>query len=256
MPIKSLPVDSLNILKTLYNYIDKEIDLIPYLDSFIDNESLYENNFDSYSSYIFYKVLTDCIYKEKTIVNYESYVYNVLKGFSKSQLGKEVSSSTIAKIWTSITEAYSLIISLSSDSSINSISTNTRIYNPYSIINSPPSLPKFTFHSDIPIIFEYEDHISAVLILPYCSTFKHNMCIDLLIKRYKSLLKDINIITINKGKFINTTIKLNNELLQKLNRNIYLDINQIISPLNKDIYKIFSSVDNRSINTFLNKISN
>lgn len=256
MPIKSLPVDSLNILKTLYNYIDQDINLIPYLNSFIDNESLYENDFDSYSSYIFYKVLTDCIYKQKTIVNYESYVYNVLKGFSKSQLGKEASSSTIARIWTSITEAYSLIISLSSDPNINSIITNNRVYNPYNIINAPFSLPKFTFHSDIPITFEYEDHVSVILILPYCSTFKSNMNLNLLIKRYKSLLKDITIITINKGKFLNTTIKLNNDSLQKLNTNVYLDVSQMIPPLNKENYKIFSSVDNRSINTFLNKIYN
>lgn len=256
MPIKSLPVDSINILKTLYNYIDEDVNLTPYLDSFIDNESLYENSFQSYSSYIFYKVLTDCIYKEKSIINYESYVYNVLKGFSKSQLGKEVNSSTIAKVWTSITEAYSFIISLSSDPNINNILINNRLYNPYSIINAPSSLPRFTFHSDVPIIFEYENNISVVLILPYCSTFKYNMHIDLLIKRYRSLLKDINIVTINKGKFFNTIIKLNNELLQKLSRDVYLDMNHMVCPLNKENYKIFSSVDNRSINTFLNKIYN
>lgn len=233
-------VDNVNILMSLYSYSNSSFNIKNLLHSFHKQDSIYEDTFESYTSYIFYSVINQALIQNKSILSYEHYVYNVLTGYSESVLGVKPKPALLAKIWMSITKAYDLILSLSSNPHVSSIDINKKLYCPYTLINTPKKLPHINFYLDTSVVMTVDDKVEVILILPYMETYKYNLNVISLIKRYGSLLNKIHILNIDNGKLGYVCLNINNSIISLLNKNIYIDVNLINVPDNLEDYIIYT----------------
>lgn len=135
-----------------------------YLSVFHDDETLYEQTPQRYSSYIMYKVLMDSLIKNKNILTYEQYVFNVLKGYSEQSEDKSLTVSQIAKIWNILINIYNVLLEYSKDSTVHNIEYNKRIFFNMKHINVDKM--SSNYYLDIPLVIYYKDRVIPVLILP------------------------------------------------------------------------------------------
>lgn len=232
-------IDNINILMSLYSYNSSFNNINSLLHSFHKYDHIYENDFESYVSYIFYSVINQALLQNKSILNYEHYVYNVLTGYGESVLNTKPKPSLLANIWVSITKAYDLILSLSSNLHVSSIDINKKLYCSYTFINTPKKFPLVNFYFNAPVVMSLDDKIQVILILPYMDTYKYNLNIISLIKRYGSLLDKIHILNINNSKLGYVSLNITDSVINLLNKNIYIDINLINIPDSVENYIIY-----------------
>lgn len=201
------------------------------LNVFHKNESIYEESVTEYTSFIMYSVIIDALKNDKNILTYESYLYNVLKGFSTNLNGVPIHSRVLAKIWTNLINIFSILTELSKNPAIKNISINKEILFNLKHINVDKM--NNNYYMEIPIVLEYEDKVDIILILPsYDKNIYSNIAVHSSINYFGKHLNDVHLIELSMNKFSYeySSIKMNHRLLQQFNSfkdSLYIDFNKI-----------------------------
>lgn len=220
----------INTLKAVNNENNKFILFKDKLELFHNIEELYENNVSDFISYISYCILINCITNNKNISSIESYFYDVIKNFCAA---KEIkfNNTFVARSWVSLVKSYSFIIELSSNPNIKNIQLNELFFVALNHINVP-NKQNNNYYFNIPIIFNYENSLDVLILLPKIKTnIQYRLIYRMLIKLFKTKLKNIHVFEI--GKVIEYTCLNINEnivnLVNKQNQKEYIDFNKINS---------------------------
>lgn len=220
----------INTLKAVNVESNKFILFKNKLELFHNIEELYEDNISDFISYISYSILINCITNNKNINLIESYFYDVIKNFC---ISKEIkfNNSFVARSWVSLVKNYSLIIELSSNPKIKKLQLNELFFVSLNHINVPHKQNN-NYYFNIPIVFNYEDSLDVLILLPKIkTTIQYRLIYRMLIKIFGIKLKNIHLFEIGKiieysNLNVNTSIV---NLVNKQNQKEYIDFNKINS---------------------------
>lgn len=217
-----------NTLKAFNKENNKFILFKDKLDFFHSIEEIYETDLNDFVSFISYSILMNCIKNNKNINLLESYFYNVISSFSKVKEFK-IETKTIAKYWISLITSYNTIINLSSNPSISSIDINKLHFISLKHINVS-SKNNSNYYFNIPLVFNFENYIDVVLILPDSNTpFQLKTIYKVLIKYYGNKLKNIHLIKIKaetRYQVFNISNTMVSMVMKQFNKE-YIDFNLI-----------------------------
>lgn len=220
----------INTLKAVNVESNKFILFKNKLELFHNIEELYEDNISDFISYISYSILINCITNNKNINLIESYFYDVIKNFC---ISKEIkfNNAFVARSWVSLVKNYSLIIELSSNPKIKKLQLNELFFVSLNHINVPHKQNN-NYYFNIPIVFNYEDSLDVLILLPKIkTTIQYRLIYRMLIKIFGTKLKNIHLFEIGKiieysNLNVNTSIV---NLVNKQNQKEYIDFNKINS---------------------------
>lgn len=222
----------INTVKAFNQQQNKFILFNNLLHSFHDIEEIYEDTFTSYSAFISYSVIKASLIKDKNILSYESYVYNVLDGFYFQKYNKKIDPKDLAKVWTNIVFIFNKIIELSANPNYNSITNFLDIYSTFKHINTTNKQPSGSYSYSIPLLFEKENNYDVFIIVPKLKNNYYNILIPYLINYFKNKLDNIFILELdlNTLNYSFNTITITNTLLNSYRKyldTLYIDFNKI-----------------------------
>lgn len=165
------------------------------LHTFHDMEEIYEGSFFSYSAFITYSVISDSLIKNKNILSYEQYVYNVLDGYHTEKCKVKANPKDLAKIWTNIVFIFDKILGLSSNPEYSHIQPFVDLYTTFNHINSSPVQNNYTM--SVPLVFEKDNSFDVLLIVPKLNSIYYNICLAFLFKYFKNTLNHIYVFEID-----------------------------------------------------------
>lgn len=234
--IKSYNIDEFNIFNFCTNTakaFNKDLNKFHLfknlLHTFHLDEELYENSFEEYSSFISYSVIRTSIISDKNILQYEQYVFSTLSGYYKFKYNKTIDSKLVAKVWSNIIKIFNNILEISSKGYSETFYYNT-LYSTFRHLNS--KVNNCSYSAEIPIIFNNDNEVDIVLIVPQLKNTYYNILIPFLLKYFNRSLKNIHIFELSLSSInykythipIDTTIA---NQYRKFNESLFLDFNKI-----------------------------
>ena len=221
----------INTTKAFNTVTDKFVLFKKHLQTFHPREELYEGSLEEFSSFITYSVIMDSLTSDKNILTYESYVYNVITGFSKEVLKQTASATILARIWNNLIYIFNYLINLSKNPHLKKIHFNFDLYQTYTHINSSPV--KATYTLKLPILLEFENSFEVVLIIPKTkASLYSNISLEYVVNYFKNKLTNIHIIGLDMLKigYEEVTIPVTDNLIKEFSRvhqTNYIDFNRI-----------------------------
>lgn len=128
---------------------------------------IYETSLPSYTGYMVYMVLINSFKEQRLIYEYETYFYNVLRGYmSKHKL--EIDSGFIARAWMSLTHAYAHLRKHIDEKPVKIINYFKPEYFSTRFINISDNKYSRNFYSIIHVEVEYYDDIPPrrIILIP------------------------------------------------------------------------------------------
>lgn len=220
----------INSLKAFNKHNNKFLLFKELLHTFHDNEEIYEYSFEAYSSFISYSVIKDSLIKNKNILTYEQYVFNVLSGFYQSKNNKSIDTKILAKIWTNIVFIFNTVLNISSNSEYNQIHNFISLYSSFKHLNS--KVYNNTYEYTVPLLFEKENSYDAFIIVPRIKDNSYNLVITFLLNYFKNKLDNIYILdfSLTSINYSFNTIVINNVILNQyrsFSESLYIDFNKV-----------------------------
>lgn len=220
----------INTLKAFNKHNNKFLLFKNFLHTFHDNEEIYEESFEAYSSFISYSVIKDSLIKDKNILTYEQYVFNVLSGFYQSKNNKNIDTKILAKIWTNIVFIFNKILEISSNSDYKQIYNFITLYSSFKHINS--KVYNNTYKYTVPLLFEKENSYDAFIIVPRLKDNSYNIVISFLLTYFKNRLDNIFILdfSLTSISYSFNVLNINNIILNQYRNffeSLYIDFNKV-----------------------------
>ena len=219
-----------NTLKAFNKHNNKFLLFKELLHTFHDNEEIYEHSFESYASFISYSVIKDSLTRDKNILTYEQYVFNVLSGFYQSKNNKRIDTKILAKVWNNIVFIFNKILEISSDSKYKQIHNFIPLHVTFKHINSKTY--NNTYKYIVPLLFEKEDSFDILIIVPRIKDNSYNIALTFLLNHFKNKVGKIYIVdfSLTSIDYSFNTLFVNNILLNQyrsLFDSLYIDFNKV-----------------------------
>lgn len=220
----------INSMKAINKDNNKFILFKQVLQTFHDIEEIYEDTFYSYCAFITYSVIKDSLIKDKNILTYEAYVYNILDGFYSQKYNKKINTKEVAKVWTNIVFIFNTIIEKSSNPDYKAIQKFENLFTSFTHLNTKVSNSSYQY--SVPLLFEKESGYDAFIIIPSLKNNYFNIVIPFLLKYFKNKIHNIFIIdlSLTSLSFNYTEIAINNVLLNSYRKyldTLFIDFNKI-----------------------------
>lgn len=220
----------INTIKAFNKHNNKFILFKELLHTFHDTEEIYEHSFEAYVAFISNSVIKDSLIKNKNILTYEQYVFNVLSGFYKSKNDKNIDTKILAKVWNNIVFIFNKILEISSNPNYKQIHNYTSLYSTFKHINSKTYNNTYTY--TVPLLFEKENSFDAFIIVPRIKDNSFNIVLTFLLNYFKNKLDNIFIIdlSLTTVNYSFNTLVVNNVILNQyrsLFESLYIDFNKV-----------------------------
>lgn len=220
----------INTLKAFNKHNNKFLLFKELLHTFHDNEEIYEHSFEAYASFISYSVIKDSLVKDKNILTYEQYVFNVLSGFYQSKNNKSIDTKVLAKVWNNIVFIFNKILEISSNSSYRQIHNFIPLYSTFKHINS--KVYNNSYKYVVPLLFEKENSFDVFIIVPRIKDNSYNIALTFLLNYFKNKVDNIFILdfSLTSISYSFNTLVVNNVILNQyrsLFDSLYIDFNKV-----------------------------
>ena len=220
----------INTIKASNKTLDKFVLFNKNLNSFHDDGTIYEQSFEDYSNYLIYQIVKDSLLMNKNILEYESYLYNVLTSFSAEKLNKKVNAKNIARVWHNLLSVMSFIMDQSSLESVLKIE-----YFPEIVINKRHINTRkmnSNYYIKPTLILYFKEGVEIINLLPsHDNHTVFNINTQELIKYFGKRLLYMHTFELNNNFNCKlSSIKISKSLLNTINKSLddqYIDFKKI-----------------------------